>query len=259
MKKHCIVLLALACLAACTTPKYKSDTPYQDYVDMRTAAVEQLTNSQDVAQSDSIIEALVEEGYGILMDNINNEQTDSIVLDIFYLFSDEQKDELFKKMKPARWESEDMKKVYDKYHAEQQTAAGKPYVDVVAVNVDGNPVHLSDIVGTADYVLVDFWASWCGPCRRLIPELKELYAEYYPTGKLQIVGISVDAQEADWLKALEEEQMPWPQLHDLKEEPYYPSKAYGISAIPTTFLIDREGKIVARNASEEEIAEILNK
>ena len=107
--------------------------------------------------------------------------------------------------------------------------------------------------------LIDFYASWCGPCRRLIPVLKEIYATHNPTGKLQIVGISVDREIEKWHQALEEEQMPWIQLHDTHEAPYNPCDIYGISAIPTTLLIDRNGVIVARNASEEELIEILSK
>jgi hypothetical protein len=93
----------------------------------------------------------------------------------------------------------------------------------------------------------------------LIPVLKEIHESYAPSGKLAIVGISVDRDIEKWHQALEEEQMPWLQLHDTHEAPYNPSDTYGISAIPTTLLIDRAGTIVARNPSEADIEEILNK
>jgi peroxiredoxin len=86
-----------------------------------------------------------------------------------------------------------------------------------------------------------------------------LHAKYHQSGKLAIVGISVDRERDAWVQALKEEGMPWLQLHDTHEAPNNPSDSYGISAIPTTFLIDRNGTIVLRNPSEEEIAEILDK
>jgi peroxiredoxin len=150
-----------------------------------------------------------------------------------------------------------MAMVQKKYEAELRTAPGQQYTDIAALKADGTPVKLSEVVGTADYVLVDFWASWCRPCRQLLPVLKELYTSYHSSGKLEILGISLDRDEAEWLKALDEEQLSWTQIRDQREEPYNPGDVYGITAIPTTFLIDREGKIVLRNPDEAEIEAIL--
>jgi peroxiredoxin len=91
----------------------------------------------------------------------------------------------------------------------------------------------------------------------LLPVLKELYTSYHPSGRLEILGISCDRDEAEWLKAVEEEELPWPQIRDQKEAPYNPCDVYGISAIPTTLLIDREGKIVMRNPDEAELELLL--
>lgn len=253
MKKIIISLLASVCLVACTKgplAEYKTLTE-STLAQMETAA------SRDIV--DSLIDNYVQQSYALLMNNIKKVETDSIIIDLYYMLTPEQKEEVFAKVAPERWETEGMQKVYNKYQAELRTAPGQPYTDVVALQQDGTPVKLSEVIGTADYVLVDFWASWCGPCRRLIPVLKEIYATHNPTGKLQIVGISVDREIEKWHQALEEEQMPWLQLHDTHEAPYNPSDTYGISAIPTTLLIDRNGTIVARNASEEELEEILNK
>ena len=81
------------------------------------------------------------------------------------------------------------------------------YINFTAVTPDGQELSLSDLVGKTDYVLVDFWASWCGPCRRLIPVLKEMYAGQ-PEGRLQIFSCSVDQDIMAWQVALNEEQMP---------------------------------------------------
>lgn len=98
------------------------------------------------------------------------------------------------------------------------------------------------------YVLVDFWASWCVPCRKSIPHLKKTYADLKDKG-LQIVSISIDKKEADWTKAQKEEQLPWPSFLDNGGT----SAAWKIQAIPAMFLLDEKGVVIAENLSLEEM------
>ena len=128
------------------------------------------------------------------------------------------------------------------------------YADFTAVTPEGEELSLSDLVGKTDYVLVDFWASWCGPCRRLIPVLKEIYAGQ-ERSHFQIFSCSVDEDEAAWRKALDEEQMAWPQARE--DATHSCSDLYGVQYIPFTVLIDREGKIVAINPEEADLEIIL--
>ena len=255
MKKIFIALLAAGCLVACTSKK----TAYEQYTELYDNVVAQLETVEDRAAKDSIIDNFVTKGYTILLENVQDVTSDSIVQNIFYMLSPEQKAELFAAIPAERLEMPVLEPVYKEYQIELKTSAGNPYIDITSLKADGSALSLSELVGKTEYVLVDFWASWCGPCRRLMPVLKELYESYHPSGKLEILGVSCDRDEAAWLKAVEEDELPWLHIRDQRAEPYNPCDQYGISAIPTTVLINRDGVIVARNPNEAEIEEILNK
>lgn len=136
----------------------------------------------------------------------------------------------------------------------QEAVVGGQYLDFTALTPSAQELSLSDLVGQTDYVLVDFWATWCGPCRRLIPVLKEIYASQ-PKGRLEIISCSVDQDALAWYTTLKEEQMPWPQVREDAEHPC--ADKYNVQFIPHTILIDRNGTIVAINPDEPQIEEIL--
>ena len=253
MKKIFISLLAFGCLVACTPKK----TAYEQYVEMYNALDAQLQNIEDRAVRDSLIDDFVADGYTLIMENVEDVTSDSIVLSHFYMLSPEQKAELIAAIPVERWEMPLLKLVYKEYQIELLTSAGNPYIDIVSLKADGTALALSELVGKTDYVLVDFWASWCGPCRRLMPALKELYESYHPSGKLEILGVSCDRDEAAWLQAIQEDELPWLHIRDQRAEPYNPCDLYGISAIPTTILINKEGIIVGRNLNEAELELLL--
>ena len=255
MKKIFLSLLALVCLVACTPKK----TAYEQYIELYDNLVAALETVEDRMVKDSLIEDFIDRGYTLLIENVNDATSDSIVLSHFYMLTPEQKAELFAAIPTERLEKEPLAPVYEEYTIELLTSAGNPYIDIVSLKADGTPLALSELVGKTDYVLVDFWASWCGPCRRLMPALKELYESYHPSGKLEILGVSCDKDEAAWLQAIEEDELPWLHIRDQRTEPYNPCDKYGISAIPTTILINKEGIIVGRNLNEAEIEEILSK
>ncbi len=111
-------------------------------------------------------------------------------------------------------------------------------------NPEGNLVNLSDLRG--NYVLIDFWAAWCRPCREENPNVVRLYNQYNDKG-FEVFGVSLDRTKEAWIKAIEEDQLNWTQVSDLK---YFNSAAaalYQINAIPATYLLDPEGKIIAKD------------
>lgn len=109
---------------------------------------------------------------------------------------------------------------------------------------DGKSLTLSELRGR--YVLIDFWASWCGPCRRENPHVVKLYDQYKDKG-FTVLGVSLDRDQERWLKAIEADNLTWYQVSDLKGWSNSVAQLYGVRSIPHTVLLDPEGKIVARN------------
>lgn len=146
-------------------------------------------------------------------------------------------------------------KLTGKYEKAKQLAVGKA-VDFTQPDDKGNEFKLSSLRGK--YVLVDFWASWCGPCRAENPHLLKAYKELKDKG-FEIVGISLDETKAAWLNAVKQDGMPWIQVSDLKGFKTDIALKYGIAAIPQNFLINPEGVIVAKNLRGENVNEQIAK
>ena len=124
----------------------------------------------------------------------------------------------------------------------KRIAVGTKYSDIELVNTDGKKVMLSEYVPEGKYVMLEFWASWCGPCRGEIPHLREVYKEYKDKG-FEIVSISIDRKDQDWKKAMKEENMVWTQLNDPGEFKGPVAQVYNVQGVPTCILLDKEGHI----------------
>lgn len=121
-------------------------------------------------------------------------------------------------------------------------------------NTKGEPVSLSDFKGK--YLLIDFWASWCGPCRRANPEVVKVYNKY-KNKNFTILGISMDDNKDAWLKAIDDDKLTWEQVSTLEGWKNPVGKLYAVNSIPHAVLIDAEGKIVKRGVHAEELEELL--
>jgi len=134
--------------------------------------------------------------------------------------------------------------------AGKATAIGAVAPDFILQDTSGNNISLSSFLGK--YVLIDFWAAWCGPCRKEMPNMVKLYADF--KGKnFEILGISLDKTRDKWIGAIKSEHMTWPQASDLKFWQSEVAAIYSVKAIPYTILLDKEGKIIAKNLRGEEL------
>lgn len=139
----------------------------------------------------------------------------------------------------------------------KQVMVGMKFVDLTMPNPEGKMVSLSDFAGKGKVTLIDFWASWCGPCRAYMPKLIKIYEKYQPKG-FQIVGVSFDKKKEDWLKGIQELGIPWNQMSDLS---YWNSKGaeqYAVRAIPHTVLLDKNGIIVANDLEGADLEKTLD-
>ncbi|MXZ43717.1 MAG: TlpA family protein disulfide reductase [Gammaproteobacteria bacterium] len=123
-------------------------------------------------------------------------------------------------------------------------------------NYDGEDVALFDLLGQRDLVLIDFWASWCGPCIADFPELKKLYSAYEDEG-FEIVGVSIDDNMEDWKEGVDEHELPWVNLGELKDWGGPVAVSYGVSAIPKGYLVDSQGCIYEKNIRPAALKEFL--
>lgn len=153
---------------------------------------------------------------------------------------------LFKQIPAAYSSQPEIVSLKEYVETAAKTAEGETYIDFTMNTPEGNPVKLSDYVSKNTYTLIDFWASWCGPCKKEMPTVVEAYAKYKGKG-LGVVGVSLDNNAESWKQAIKDLQITWPQMSDLKGWQCEGAALYGVRAIPATVLVDQQGTIIARN------------
>lgn len=154
--------------------------------------------------------------------------------------------------------SEPGKKISEKMEKLASVAVGKVAPDFTMNTPEGQPLSMHSIKGKVK--LIDFWASWCGPCRGENPNVVKIYKEFHPKG-LEILSVSLDRSKEDWLKAIEDDQLTWNHVSDLKYWGNEAAQLYGVNGIPHLIVLDENNVIVAKNLRGQElrdkIAELL--
>jgi len=146
---------------------------------------------------------------------------------------------------------------YERYLTASSIAIGTEIRDFGAVSLDGEPFRLTEVLDDNEYVLVEFWASWCGPCRAEIPHMKEAYEKYHGMG-FEIVSVSLDEEHEDWQEASIEEQIPWIDVGDQQGFESESAKLYGVMGIPANYLArGGSGEIVGTNLRQRKLDDKL--
>lgn len=228
----------------------KANDSYAGYVAKTTSIIDRM-KAADEAQGDSILEAeLVPAAVDFIKDNRDNPYNLSVFASVAPLMNEAQVRACFE-ADTVIAANTDAQRVLLAAENKVRTSAGAKYVDLTIQQEDSTLVSLSDYVKPGKYTLVDFWASWCRPCRQEIPGLIELYNKYHASKGLEVVGVAVWDKVADTEAAIKELGINYPVIFNGTRET---TDAYGIMGIPCIMLIGPDGTIIARDLFGPEVA-----
>ena len=191
--------------------------------------------------------------------NMNNALGTFVFLEKLFVLEPDQISALYEQAGDIVRKSQRVQRIIQNNESKKRTAEGKLFTDftIETGNIDGSKVSFSDYVGKGKYVLVDFWASWCGPCIAEVPVLVEVYNKY-KGDKFEILGVAVWEKREETLKSFENHSLPWPQIIETNN---IATDLYGINTIPHIILFGPDGTIIARglrgNKLKAKVAEVM--
>ena len=200
---------------------------------------------------------IAEKAYSYIKQNINNLTSAKLLVDFRYELNEEQQNDIVASASEEFKNVPGVQKLIDHLEVLKKVAVGQKFTDFEMADIKGKTHKLSEFVGNGkNIVLLDFWASWCPPCRRDMPNLVDTYKEFKGNG-FEIVGISLDSKKEAWEKGIKDLNITWTQLSDLKGWKNDGAALYGVNSIPHTILVDKDGTIIAKGLHGKEVAEKL--
>jgi len=180
-----------------------------------------------------------------------------VFLNSFYEMSIDEKDNMIKLMNSQTKKVKRIQEIIADTEVERKSSVGCKFIDFKLPGLNGDSIAVSDLVGKTDFVLIDFWASWCGSCMQFLPDLKSFYTKHNGA-QFTILGVSLDDDKQAWINSVGAHKMSWKQVSDLKGWKCEGARAYAINSIPATVLINKDGIIVGKNLSLPEMDKLLS-
>ena len=223
------------------------------------------TDSLDQKQQEEIYTQLAElqKGVGqkikeLALKNLSNEFGYFLLTQLAYSdeFSKEELTETISKLPSKFQERQAVKDILKMLGETFSTEIGEIIYDFKMKSPEGKELSIIDLIKQNKITILDFWASWCQPCREEMPVMKKMLADYQEKG-LGIVGISIDDKEDAWKNGIKDLELPWPQISDLKGWTSNIARSFGLQAIPYMVVVDQEGKILAKDLRGEKLSEFI--